>query len=124
MKRLATLLTAASLTFVPVGPAEATVEKPTITELKTYAKGYITGRVGLREADRQWGCFHKIIYRESRWLHTAENGKYYGLGQMANSKRYHRGKPYHQVRAAYAYMVHRYESPCGAWKFWSHHHWY
>jgi hypothetical protein len=124
MKRLATLLTAIALTLGSTMSAEATVTKPTPTQLKTYALGYLTGKLGAKKAASQFKCFDKIIYRESRWIHTAQNGKYYGLGQLANSKARHRGKPYLQVRDAYAYMVHRYDSPCGAWKFWTKHHWY
>ena len=124
MKRLAILLTASALTFGLTVPAEATVAKPTVTQLKTYALGYISGKIGPSKAASQFACFDKIIYRESRWKHTAQNGRYYGLGQLANSKARHRGKPYLQVRAAYKYMVHRYDSPCGAWSFWKRNGWY
>lgn len=124
MKRLAILLTASVLTVGLTVPAEATVANPTATQLKTYALGYLTGKLGAKKAASQFACFDKIIYRESRWKHTAQNGRYYGLGQLANSKARHRGKPYKQVRDAYAYMVHRYDSPCGAWNFWSRNGWY
>ena len=124
MKRLAILLTASVLTVGLTVPAEATVSKPTVGELKTYALGYITAKVGKDKAARQYACFDRIIYRESRWKHTAQNGRYYGLGQMANAKARHHGKPYKQIRDAYTYMVHRYDSPCGAWNFWKRNHWY
>jgi hypothetical protein len=123
VKRLAIVLTALTLILTST-PAEATVKRPTVNELRTYALGYISGKVGTAKAASQFACFDKIIYRESRWKHTAQNGRYYGLGQMANSKARHSGKPYLQVRAAYKYMVHRYDSPCGAWSFWKRNHWY
>ena len=124
MKRLAILLTVSVLTLGSTVPAEATVAKPTASELKSYALGYITGKLGPSKAASQYRCFANIINRESHWNPKAQNGKYYGLGQMANAKPRHRGKPYLQVRAAYKYMVHRYGSPCGAWSFWKAHSWY
>lgn len=108
----------------PVTAANATVARPTKTELQTYALGYITAKVGTRKAASQYRCFANIINRESHWNPRAQNGKYYGLGQMANAKPRHVGKPYLQVRDAYKYMVHRYGSPCGAWSFWQARRWY
>jgi hypothetical protein len=61
-------------------------------------------------------CFNRVIHYESRWKHNAQNGKYYGLGQIANAKARHNGKPYTQVRDTWKYMVHRYPNrACGAW---------
>jgi hypothetical protein len=75
--------------------------------------------------ERQWKCFYKVINRESTWRHTAQNGKYYGLGQLANSKRWSRGKPFLQIRATWDYMVHRYDGKaCGAWEHSQQTGWY
>jgi hypothetical protein len=124
MKRLAIALTVIALTLTSTVPAEASLKHPTKSELKAYALGYITAKLGTKKAASQYACFDNIINRESHWNPAAQNGKYYGLGQMSNAKPRHRGKPYLQVRDAYKYMVHRYGSPCGAWSFWKSHYWY
>ena len=122
MKRLAIAVTAVLLTIASTVPAASAEPRPPSTaEVKAYAEGYVTAKGG----KRQWTCFTKIIHRESTWRHTAQNGKYYGLGQIANAKPKHLGKPYLQVRDAWKYMVHRYKDrACGAWKHHQVHNWY
>ena len=89
-------------------------------ETKDYAKYYVQESFSARE----WKCFNKIVYRESRWIDTAENGDYYGLGQLYRVKNRHKGKPRLQVRAALRYMVNRYETPCHAYQFHIENGWY
>lgn len=110
MKRLAIAASAVALLLTSTVPAHATV--PSTKEIKAYAEGYVTAKGG----KSQWVCFNRVINYESRWNHRAQNGRYYGLGQMANAKARHSGKPYLQVRDAWKYMVHRYDGDaCGAW---------
>lgn len=123
MRRLAiavaTALLAVTTSTVPAASAEPRI--PNVAEIKAYAEGYVTAKGG----ERQWKCFSKIIYRESRWNHKARNGIYYGLGQIANAKERHANQPYLQVRAAWKYMVHRYDDrACGAWKHHQTYNWY
>ena len=111
MKTLTALAVTACLTLLPVTAASGT-GLPSTAQIKAYAEGYVTAKGG----ERQWKCFYRVINYESRWNHRAVNGRYYGLGQMANAKPRHVGKPYLQVRDAWKYMVHRYsKDACGAW---------
>ncbi len=52
------------------------------TALKEYAKAEIVSESTLKE----WKCFNDIIYRESRWDPTAENGPFYGLDRCMRVK--------------------------------------
>jgi hypothetical protein len=118
MKRLALAVAIAMSTLTLTVPASAST--PTTDEIKAYAKSYVLQRVliSIKQDDgpRQWKCFKRVIHYESRWDHRAENGIYYGLGQIGNSKARHNGKPYKQVRDTWKYMVHRYKDrACGAW---------
>jgi hypothetical protein len=90
----------------------ASASTPTQKEIIAYAHGYVRAKGG----ERQWSCFYRVINYESHWNHRAVNGRYYGLGQIANAKKRHVGKPYLQVRDAWTYMVNRYAGKaCGAW---------
>jgi hypothetical protein len=114
MKRLAIAVAAALLTvtasMVPAASAEP--RPPTTAEIKEYAENYVISKSGVR----QWGCFVKVINYESTWNYKAQNGIYYGLGQIANAKKRHVNRPYKQVRDSWKYMVHRYKDrACGAW---------
>lgn len=112
MKLLTASLLTACLVVIPATAASATTGLPSTAEIKAYAHGYVRAKSG----ERQWSCFNRVINYESRWNHRAVNGRYYGLGQLANSKTRTAGKPYLQVRAAWDYMVNRYNGKaCGAW---------
>lgn len=119
MKRLALVLTVLALTFTSTVTASANEKGPSTAELKAYAKEYVLMQVLIsiksKEGPRQWKCFERVINYESRWNPRAENGMYYGLGQLAHSKERHNGKPYKQIRDTWKYMVHRYgDRACGA----------
>ena len=66
---------------------------------------------------KQYECFSKIIFKESRWNPQAKNGSHYGLGQM-RSKWYRDLDPYRQIDESIRYITNRYHSMCNAW---SHH---
>ena len=66
--------------------------------------------------DKQYQCFKKIIYKESRWNPKAKNGSHYGLGQM-RSEHYRTLDPYRQIDATIKYITIRYGSMCNAWRF-------
>lgn len=120
MKLLTASALTACLTLLPVTAASA-VPLPSTAEIKAYAEGYVTAKGGTS----QWKCYYKVIQYESRWNHRAVNGRYYGLGQMANAKARHSGKPYKQVRDAWKYMVNRYANDaCGAWSHINRVGWY
>jgi transglycosylase-like protein with SLT domain len=80
---------------------------------------------------RQFSCFSSVIRRESDWNPRARNRSgAYGLPQalpgrkMASAGVDWRTNPRTQIRWAIRYMHSSYGSPCGAWTFWRHHHWY
>lgn len=93
---------------------------PITMEPKEYARQYVKNTHNVK----QWKCYQAIIYRESRWQPTAENGKYYGLGQLYGTKERHKGKPRLQVRKALEYMINRYGTPCNAYSFHLKNGWY
>jgi hypothetical protein len=90
-----------------VQPAEATQKNPEY--LKLYAHSIIMN-------EKEYLCFSRIIYKESRWDHKAKNGSHYGLGQM-RSEHYRTLDPFAQLRATYAYITKRYGTSCKAWDF-------
>lgn len=66
--------------------------------------------------DKQYECFKKIIYKESRWDPKARNGSHYGLGQM-RSEHYRTLDPFRQIDASIKYATIRYGSMCNALRF-------
>jgi len=65
---------------------------------------------------KEFQCFNAIIHKESRWNYKARNGSHYGLGQM-RSKHYGTLDPFAQIDRTIAYIKHRYDTSCKAWKF-------
>lgn len=90
---------------INVQPAQAT----DVDHYKLYAHSRLIN-------DKQYQCFKKIIYKESRWNPKAKNGSHYGLGQM-RSTHYRNLDPYRQIDATIKYITHRYGSMCNAWRF-------
>lgn len=66
--------------------------------------------------EKQYLCFQKIIFKESRWNPKAKNGSHYGLGQM-KSIWYKNLDPYRQIDESIRYIHERYGSMCKAWEF-------
>lgn len=83
----------------------------TSLDIKDYARLEVMDRY---QSKSEWKCFKQIIYIESRWIPNLENGRYYGLGQQYDGKRYLEGKPRKQIRAALKYIEGRYGTPCKA----------
>ena len=77
--------------------------------LKLYAHSKIVN-------DKQYQCFQKIIYKESRWNPNAHNGSHYGLGQM-KSQHYRNLDPFRQIDESIRYITKRYKTMCNAWSF-------
>ena len=88
-------------------PAEATSKNPEY--LKLYAHSIIMN-------EKEYLCFSRIIFKESRWNYKAKNGSHFGLGQM-RSEHYRTLDPFAQLRATLAYITKRYETSCKAWDF-------
>ena len=79
--------------------------------------------MAMRYAQVGWGwdrkerkCIYKIFMKESRFDHLAKNqqgSSAYGIAQMLGEKS---KDPALQILRAYRYIVHRYDTPCNAWK--------
>jgi hypothetical protein len=80
----------------------------------------------------QFGCYNKIIMRESGWNVHANNpsSSAYGIPQalpgskMSSAGPDWRNNPTTQIRWGLGYVKSRYGTPCGAWGFKSSHGWY
>jgi hypothetical protein len=90
-----------------VQPAQATQTNPEY--LKLYAHSRIIN-------EKQYLCFSRIIYKESRWNPSAKNGLHYGLGQM-RSENYRTLDPFRQIDETLRYITKRYKTSCKAWAF-------
>lgn len=79
--------------------------------------------MAMRYAQVGWGwdkkerdCVWKIFMKESRFDHLAKNqqgSSAFGIAQMLGEKS---KDPALQILRAYRYIVHRYDTPCNAWK--------
>lgn len=110
-------LAISSMTAASIAEGPAITDYPqavdkSVTMWKTHAKQLIA----ITWSPKEWSAFNKIIYRESRWtpnqLNKATNA--YGLGQIIDSKRYTKGMPYKQIKAAIKYIHSRYGTPTKA----------
>ena len=72
---------------------------------------------------KEFKCFDKIIYRESRYNYLARNGSHFGLGQM-RSKYYQSKDPFTQIDLTIKYSVKRYNTLCNALAFHDKHGYY
>ncbi|MGW1713006.1 aggregation-promoting factor C-terminal-like domain-containing protein [Streptomyces sp. NPDC002156] len=80
----------------------------------------------------QFQCFSNIVDHESSWDYTADNptSDAYGLMQaLPGSKMSSAGadwatNPATQIKWGLSYMNDRYDSPCGAWEFWTVNNYY
>ena len=75
--------------------------------------------------ERQWQCFNRIIYIESRWNHDSYNKQTtaYGLGQLIGSRHYLSGKPIKQIHKTIEYIAHRYPQGLACEALRHHHRW-
>ena len=113
------LVVLAVLYVMAMTPANATntdTQTTSIDSLKLYAHSRIVNY-------KEFICFHKIITKESQWLHSARNGSHYGLGQM-RSTWYRDLDPFRQIDATIKYNQARYFGQCKAWAFHLKHGYY
>ncbi|HEX3826004.1 MAG TPA: hypothetical protein VHV82_01915 [Sporichthyaceae bacterium] len=80
----------------------------------------------------QFSCFAHLVEHESGWNTRARNPSSgaYGIPQalparkLASAGADWRTNPRTQIRWEIRYIHSSYGSPCGAWAYWRHHHWY
>ena len=78
----------------------------------------------------EWSCLDRLWWQESNWRWNAQGGQTYGIPQaLPGSKMASAGadwatNPVTQIKWGLGYIKARYDTPCGAWRFWSANHWY
>lgn len=72
---------------------------------------------------KEWICLDKLLTKESRYDHLAQNPKSsaFGIGQRLKETN---KEPLVQILTTYKYIQHRYKTPCSAWRFHLRHNWY
>ena len=71
----------------------------------------------------EYSCLSKLWGKESGWNYKADNPKStaFGIAQILGETS---KEPHIQINKGIRYIIHRYETPCGAWKFWKRHYYY
>lgn len=79
--------------------------------------------VGYNWKSKEWTCLDKLLTKESRYDHLADNPKStaFGIGQRLKETS---KDPLIQILGTYKYIQHRYKTPCSAWRFHLRHNWY
>jgi hypothetical protein len=79
-----------------------------------------------RWGEAEWPAFERIVQRESGWNLNALNSRSgaCGLFQANPCSKLKDKSPLGQVQWGIGYIAGRYQTPSGAWTFWSKHHWY
>lgn len=133
MKRhlIAVSILTAAILFAPIGndvsvDVDMELKHPVKVEVQTKAtmeEKKANKVMAMRYAQVGWGwdkvqraCIRKIFMKESRFDHLAKNqqgSSAYGIAQMLGEKS---KDPAVQILRAYRYIVHRYDTPCKAWK--------
>jgi hypothetical protein len=73
--------------------------------------------------ETEFRCLEKLWQKESNWRHKADNptSTAYGIAQILGETETH---PARQIEKGIRYIIHRYDTPCNAWKFWLRNFWY
>jgi hypothetical protein len=99
------------------------VREWSIADSKAYANDVVQAW-----ADNQYLCLHKLWTKESNWRHQAYN-KIKVMGKNAGGIPQVLGMdpktpPPLQIDRGFSYIMHRYGTPCMAWKFHQKNNWY
>lgn len=126
-------MTGLLLVFAPAAAAPA--EKPvddsavlvvhdgkTPVSARRLAKQIVASR-GWHEGT-QWRCLRLLWAHESGWRYQAKNPTSSARGIPQLLKLPKGLSPEQQIRRGVKYVIHRYGSPCKAWKFWRANAWY
>ena len=129
MKRLLLLLFIGIFSLVGISRVETlpTPREWTVADSKMYARDSL-----LAWEHNQWLCLDKLWTKESNWRHEAYNKQ----PVYQNGVKRHAGgipqilglspntNPTDQIDRGIDYIIHRYSTPCKAWKFWQVNGWY
>jgi len=93
---------------------------------KLYAKTYARAKVNkmFSKPNREWKALANLWGKESAWNWKAKNphSSAYGIAQVLGTPR--NSTIEYQVNMGIKYIVHRYDTPTNAWKFWQRNGWY
>lgn len=104
-------------------PVPTPIREWVVADSKAYARDVVQAW-----ADNQYQCLHKLWTQESNWRHEAYN-KVKVMGKNAGGIPQILGldpktpAPL-QIDRGFAYIMHRYGTPCMAWKFHQRKGWY
>tara|TARA_R110000868_G_scaffold241295_3_gene495883 strand:+ start:622 stop:1035 length:414 start_codon:yes stop_codon:yes gene_type:complete len=108
---------------IPTQTTISTERTWNVEDSKAYANDVV-----MAWADNQYKCLNKLWMKESRWKHDAYN-KIKVMGKNAGGIPQLLGmSPYtpapRQIDRGFDYIMHRYGTPCMAWKFHEKNNWY
>lgn len=77
-----------------------------------------------KNANREWKALTKLWGKESAWNWKAKNptSSAYGVAQVLGTPK--NSTIEYQVNMGIKYIIHRYDTPTRAWKFWQRNGWY
>ena len=72
---------------------------------------------------QEFVCLAQLWGKESKWNYKADNPKStaFGIAQILGETS---KEPHKQINKGIRYIIHRYDTPCNAWKFWKRHYYY
>ena len=101
-------------------------ESVVLASPKLYAKSYAKSKVNkmFSKPNREWKALAKLWGKESAWNWKAKNphSSAYGIAQVLRTPL--DSTIEYQVNMGIKYIVHRYDTPTNAWKFWQRNGWY
>ena len=116
-----------ALLMPPKLPATVSLQGALMIDHKLFAK--MTAKTKLnkifgKNANREWKALSKLWGKESAWNWKAKNptSSAYGIAQVLGTPK--NSTIEYQVNMGIRYIIHRYDTPTKAWKFWQRNGWY
>ena len=116
---------------VKVNITKPTTVLPKVQTKATWAQKNANKAIAVKFAKAGWGwdstqrrCVYKLFMAESKFDHLAKNQRgssAFGIAQMLGEKS---KDPAVQILRAYRYIVHRYDTPCQAYRHHLRRNWY
>lgn len=122
---LVVLVLLALLLILPVSTLSYEAPKVVKLPIKEYARLEVE-----KIWPGQWFYFNKVIYAESKWIHTAKNPRSSAYGLCQTMLSIHKpplafmDDPYMQISWCVEYVKGRYQTPQRAWNFWQINKWF
>ena len=101
-------------------------ESAVLASPREYARAYARAKVNkmFSKPNQEWKALANLWGKESAWNWKAKNphSSAYGIAQVLRTPM--DSTIEYQVNMGIKYIVHRYETPTNAWKFWQRNGWY